>query len=218
MRARAGTPLLLTALGFVGLGGLAGWRLALREEGAARAFGAAAFAVYVAWLLWESRISVGELGKDEADHDRGTMELCAAAKIAVLACAFGFGTGGGGGAPVLRGSLGIATMLAGILVRAAAIRRLGRAYGHRIRPLETLIERGPYAIVRHPAYLGTLLAHTGLVLVFLNPWSLAALILLWYPSVIWRTVVEDRFLFASAPESYAPYAARVRARLFPAIW
>ena len=96
------------------------------------------------------------------------------------------------------------------------IAKIGRSYSHRIRPLKTLpVSKGPYGIIRHPAYLGTLLAHAGLVTVFLNPYSLGAL-LLWLAAVLIRTCVEDTWLL-KFPE-YKEYTKQVHWKLVPGIF
>ncbi|HSI48682.1 MAG TPA: isoprenylcysteine carboxylmethyltransferase family protein [Ideonella sp.] len=211
---RAAMPLLLTVGGFVLIGGLCGYRLYQLGPTPQAAMCAAAVALYAGWLGWESRVSVAEVGKRTADHDRGTMEMAAAAKITLLLAAL---------LPpshVMAAAAlpGLALMALGIALRTTAIRQLGAAYSHRIRvPALPLVERGLYARLRHPAYLGTLLAHAGVALVFFNPWSLAALALLWAPAVLMRTLVEDRCLMALLPE-YAAYARRVPALLLPGLY
>lgn len=206
------SPLLITLAGTAVLGTLGVRRLALVDSGEGRLLGALAFALYLGWLGWESRVSVAELDKEEARGDAHTMELCAAAKCLTLLAAW---AGGGtiAAAPALGG---IALLLAGIALRGWAVRHLGRAYSHRIRPPAPLRQDGPYRVLRHPAYAGTLLAHTGLVLVFQNTWSVAALLALWYPAVLLRTVLEDRYL--GALPAYGRYTARVRFRLVPGVW
>jgi protein-S-isoprenylcysteine O-methyltransferase Ste14 len=79
-----------------------------------------------------------------------------------------------------------------------------------------VISRGPYAIVRHPGYLGASLWALGSPLVVgslygLIPAVLTILILLF------RTHREDRTLQAELP-GYADYAKRVRFRLVPGVW
>ncbi|MBI4509979.1 MAG: isoprenylcysteine carboxylmethyltransferase family protein [Deltaproteobacteria bacterium] len=212
MRARAQSPLLLTVFGLATIGSLAAYRLFWLEHGLGRVLGLLSFGTYLAWLGWESQISVRELGKDEASHDRGTMEMCAAAKLLTLLSAF---AGGGQIRPSFT-IVGLILMLSGILLRASSIRLLGNAYSHRIRQADPLHDDGPYRLLRHPAYLGTLVAHAGFVLVFLNAYSLTALLLLWTPAVVIRTVVEDRFLLGTP--DYRAYASRVRSRLLPGIW
>jgi protein-S-isoprenylcysteine O-methyltransferase Ste14 len=211
-RASAWTPLVLTVAGTLGLGGLALYRLIVHDQGIGRVLGAVCFGLYLLWLAWESRISVKELERDQADHDRHTMEIAALAKLLTLAAAFG---GGGTIQPTLA-VLGIAVLVAGALVRISGIRALGGLYSHRIRTPARIETRGVFAFIRHPAYLGTLLAHTGLVMVFLNSLSVAALLLLWWPAVFLRTVVEEQHL-RTLPD-YEDYARRVPARLFPGLW
>ncbi|MCI0434872.1 MAG: isoprenylcysteine carboxylmethyltransferase family protein [Gemmatimonadetes bacterium] len=82
--------------------------------------------------------------------------------------------------------------------------------GHRV------ISDGPYAIVRHPMYGGTLLLIAGIPLLLGSWWGLAlspVLILLFAV----RAVMEERTLMAELP-GYADYATRVRYRLVPMIW
>jgi protein-S-isoprenylcysteine O-methyltransferase Ste14 len=71
-------------------------------------------------------------------------------------------------------------------------------------------------VIRHPAYLGTFVAHAGLVLVFPSVGAAAALLLLWLPAVVLRAAVEDRFLLGHG--EYATYARNVRYRLVPGVY
>ncbi len=81
---------------------------------------------------------------------------------------------------------------------------------------QRVIQKGPYAIVRHPGYATILLAMlvSGLAL---N--SLLALIpAVLYAAVTVRvTAIEDRMLQAELT-GYADYAARVPYRLVPGLW
>jgi len=79
-----------------------------------------------------------------------------------------------------------------------------------------VIDRGPYALVRHPGYLGMLLVGATMPLALGSWWALlpgSALV----ACGLRRVWVEDRFLAASLP-GYREYAARVRYRLLPGIW
>jgi protein-S-isoprenylcysteine O-methyltransferase Ste14 len=82
--------------------------------------------------------------------------------------------------------------------------------GHRV------ISDGPYAIVRHPMYGGTLLLIAGIPLLLGSWWGLvfAPLIVLLFAV---RAVMEERTLMAELP-GYTDYAARVRYRLIPGVW
>lgn len=206
------TPLVVTILGFVFIGALAMARLLELIGTSVLVPSLGAFLVYVGWLTWESQVSVRETENHNADVDRGTMEFAAFAKVSVLVAALWPDSA----KHPLVAFAGLFGMIAGVAIRMAAIRALGEHYGHRIRRATQVIVDGPYRVIRHPAYLGTLLAHVGFVFVFLNPWSIAALVALWVPAVLVRTVLEDRFL-RGTPE-YDDYAARVRARLFPGLF
>jgi protein-S-isoprenylcysteine O-methyltransferase Ste14 len=82
--------------------------------------------------------------------------------------------------------------------------------GHKV------IDTGPYAIVRHPLYLGALFLFAGIPLTLGSFWSLipAALATL---TLVVRTILEDRTLHKEL-QGYKEYAARVPHRLIPGIW
>ena len=83
--------------------------------------------------------------------------------------------------------------------------------GHRV------IDTGPYDVVRHPGYLGTI---GGFILaaplLLGSTWAFVPALAAAGVLVI-RTALEDRTLQAELP-GYAEYAGRVRYRLFPGIW
>jgi protein-S-isoprenylcysteine O-methyltransferase Ste14 len=82
--------------------------------------------------------------------------------------------------------------------------------GHKV------IDTGPYAIVRHPGYLGAMPLFVGTALCLGSLWALipaglaSALLLL-------RTRWEDQTLQAELA-GYKDYAHRVRYRLIPGVW
>jgi protein-S-isoprenylcysteine O-methyltransferase Ste14 len=79
-----------------------------------------------------------------------------------------------------------------------------------------VIDTGPYAVVRHPGYVGVAMIVMGLPLVLRSGWALAVAFI----SVLWlglRTWLEDRTLQTEL-SGYAEYAERVRARLLPGVW
>jgi protein-S-isoprenylcysteine O-methyltransferase Ste14 len=88
--------------------------------------------------------------------------------------------------------------------------RIQKERGHRV------VDRGPYAVVRHPGYVGmiTSIPFSALVLGSWIGFALAAA----YSILIFRRVLfEDAFLRANL-EGYAAYAERVRYRLVPRVW
>ena len=80
----------------------------------------------------------------------------------------------------------------------------------------TVISSGPYAWVRHPGYLGSLIANIGIPLLLDSAWAFIPVIVIAFFFIL-RTHLEDRFLRANLP-GYSEYAKKVRYRLLPGIW
>ncbi len=80
----------------------------------------------------------------------------------------------------------------------------------------TVIDTGPYAIVRHPGYLAASLLCLGIPLALGSFWALIPAVISYLLLVV-RTILEDRTLQAELP-GYKEYAQRVRYRLIPGIW
>jgi protein-S-isoprenylcysteine O-methyltransferase Ste14 len=81
---------------------------------------------------------------------------------------------------------------------------------------QTVISRGPYALVRHPMYSGGLLLFLGAPLALLSWWGLVLfppLLVL----IIWRLKNEERYLSTHLP-GYRDYCAKVTHRLIPSLW
>ena len=93
---------------------------------------------------------------------------------------------------------------------AAPVVKIQAERGHHV------VSDGPYAVVRHPMYGGTLLLIAGIPLLLGSWWGLAfaPLIVLLFAV---RAVMEERTLMAELP-GYTDYAARVRYRLVPGVW
>jgi len=79
-----------------------------------------------------------------------------------------------------------------------------------------VITTGPYAIVRHPMYLGVLLFSLGSGAA-LGSWLAAVLLVPVLAIFVRRTLLEDRMLHAEL-KGYAEYAARVRWRVVPGLF
>jgi protein-S-isoprenylcysteine O-methyltransferase Ste14 len=79
-----------------------------------------------------------------------------------------------------------------------------------------VVSAGPYAVVRHPGYVGTIALLMGSAMVL---GSGLAVILSAVSSVIFvvRTALEDRMLL-SGLSGYRDYAEKVRYRLLPGVW
>lgn len=93
---------------------------------------------------------------------------------------------------------------------AAPVVKIQAERGHRV------ISDGPYAVVRHPMYGGTLLLIAGIPLLLGSWWGLALSPVIMLVFAV-RAVMEERMLMAELP-GYTDYAARVRYRLLPRVW
>lgn len=79
-----------------------------------------------------------------------------------------------------------------------------------------VVSQGPYAVVRHPGYLGMIVAAPASVLALGSWWALAPALA--YSALVARRVAtEDRFLHERL-DGYPAYATRVRYRLIPGVW
>lgn len=82
---------------------------------------------------------------------------------------------------------------------------------------QTVIDKGPYAYVRHPGYAGAIpyMVLTGLAL---GSWLSTMIVCI--PLIVLfirRTTLEDKMLRKGLP-GYENYAARVEYRLIPGVW
>ena len=102
---------------------------------------------------------------------------------------------------------GLGIGIASALFAAWAMWALGRSYGIRTDIFDghKLVTSGPYALVRHPMYLGIVVYHLGASLVLQSPllFALTALIIAPYTSI--RIAYEERPLLQAFGERYASY-------------
>ena len=81
---------------------------------------------------------------------------------------------------------------------------------------QRVISTGPYALVRHPMYIGALVMLMGVPLALGSWWGLLAIIPM-TTVLIFRLLDEEKFL-AKNLAGYSDYQSKVRYHLFPLIW
>ena len=121
---------------------------------------------------------------------------------------------GSGGRTSALLALGDVLLVVGFAYSVWALRCLDRSLSM-VPQARALVQHGPYATVRHPLYLGELVAMLGLALTLGGPWPLV----LWTALVVlqgYRAVQEERLLRANLPE-YADYQTRT-ARIVPGLF
>jgi protein-S-isoprenylcysteine O-methyltransferase Ste14 len=121
------------------------------------------------------------------------------------------------GWPVLLG--GLVLMWGGIALRIWAVRTLGPLFRTvvMIHANHQLIRTGPYRLIRHPSYAGSLLTLAGLGLALGNWLSLLVAVLGALVGFTRRIQIEEAALQARFGDTYTAYARRTW-RLVPLIW
>ncbi|MEY2438792.1 MAG: hypothetical protein QOI34_177 [Verrucomicrobiota bacterium] len=112
--------------------------------------------------------------------------------------------------------LGLLLFVAGVVLRWYSIIHLGRFFTVDVAIAEkhTLIDSGPYRLIRHPSYTGALFAFFGLGLCLGNWLSLLFVTLPILAAFLWRIHVEEDALTDALGEVYVAYARRTK-RLIP---
>jgi protein-S-isoprenylcysteine O-methyltransferase len=175
-----------------------------------------------AWLLLEVFLRSGDEARSwqGGDADRSSTRLVVATYVVAFVAPFLLHTSGVG---VTRtGSvvawIGVTVGAMGLVLRVWSMRVLGRDYTRSLRTRDTqaVIERGPYRIVRHPGYVGSILVWGGSRL-SVN-WLVAAVTVVVLVVVYaYRISAEEQMLVDHFGESYRAYKARTW-RLVPFVW
>jgi protein-S-isoprenylcysteine O-methyltransferase Ste14 len=179
------------------------------------------FLVYALWLL--SELVIGGIiprsrrrGAPIRYEDKSSRALISLSMFVSLTIAFLFAASGAAALPSWAFYLGIGLMIVGILLRQWSIAVLGRYFSRTVGVQEgqAVVDRGPYRLVRHPAYTGSLLTMVGLGFV-LQSWG-AVLVLIAFFGVAfgYRIHVEEGVLTSKLGDEYVAYAKKTK-RLIP---
>ncbi len=96
---------------------------------------------------------------------------------------------------------------------------LRRYYSGRIQvgSSHSLIQSGPYQIIRHPAYAGMLLVALGVALGYASGIGLLAILILLLPGLAYRIAMEERLLSSRFGAEFDGYRNKTR-KLIPGVW
>lgn len=114
---------------------------------------------------------------------------------------------------------GVVVMAAGMALRLWSARVLGASYTRtlRVRTGQTLVRDGPYRLVRHPGYSGSILMWTGAAIASGDILGVVVIVSVIVRAYVLRVRAEDRMLAARFGAAYEDYARRVR-RLVPFVY
>jgi protein-S-isoprenylcysteine O-methyltransferase Ste14 len=153
------------------------------------------------------------------DGDRGSTQLILGAYMVVIAVNVALG-----GASTARVSptwrwVGVVCLAAGLVVRAWAMTTLGRHYTRTLRTVDEqqVVDRGPYRVVRHPGYSGSILVWVGYAIGLGNWIATATTAVLLGAVYVWRINAEEALLRRSFGDSYADYQRHTK-RLLPFVY
>lgn len=114
---------------------------------------------------------------------------------------------------------GLATIVAGSLLRRHCFRMLGASFTGDVRahPGQQVVSRGAYRILRHPSYTAGIMLNAGAGIA-LGSWASAILMTAATTAVyLYRMSVEERTLSAVIGEPYREFM-RTRKRLIPFLY
>jgi protein-S-isoprenylcysteine O-methyltransferase Ste14 len=175
-----------------------------------------------ALLEWRIRLR-SHLNRHGSRSDRGSLLVVVAAVAAGIAGGLVLaGTAHAAAITIARWPifvLGLVLMIAGIAIRQWAVAVLGQFFtvDVRVHPGQSVVERGPYRWVRHPAYTGVIMTFVGIGLALGNWAALAVLTVVPIAGLLVRIHVEERALIDGLGEPYRRFAAS-RPHLFPGLW
>lgn len=114
---------------------------------------------------------------------------------------------------------GISLIMSGLIIRWMAILKLKSMFTVDVSIQENhiLVKNGIYKIIRHPAYLGSLLSFLGLGIAFVNWLSIFIIFIPIFFAFISRIRIEEKLLVENFGKEYLNYSANTY-RLFPGIY
>jgi protein-S-isoprenylcysteine O-methyltransferase Ste14 len=156
---------------------------------------------------------------EEPVSDRGTTRLLAASYGLATALSPVLRQLPAGRLPRASGPAGVGAMVAGLTLRAWSMRTLGSFYSRTLRTSgdQVVVDRGPYRVIRHPGYLGSLLVWTGFAVASGSAPAAVGVSTLMGAAYGRRIAVEENMLHVQLGAAYGDYARRTK-RLIPFVW
>ncbi|HTD29628.1 MAG TPA: isoprenylcysteine carboxylmethyltransferase family protein [Xanthomonadaceae bacterium] len=179
--------------------------------------------IAVIFLIFEATISLTRRPLPNAQgKDRGTFQLI----WIVITLAIVLGIWAGVAVPRARlpeadalYPAGITLFVLGIIVRAWSIWTLGRFFTVQVAIASDhqLVKSGPYRVLRHPSYTGSLMMFVGYLLCYGNALTMAIVLVCVVAVFVRRIQVEEAALAGAFGEQWRDYAKRTW-RLVPLVY
>lgn len=120
---------------------------------------------------------------------------------------------------LVAGLVGLCVMVLGLVLRVWAAAALGGYYSRTllVTKEQKLVTSGPYARIRHPGYLGSILLWSGFGVLTSNTAALILFPVMFVGIYLYRISVEERMLGEELGGDYAAYRRRTR-RLVPFLY
>ncbi|WP_433430971.1 methyltransferase family protein [Nonomuraea sp. CA-141351] len=182
-----------------------------------------AIAGLLLWLGYEivlrRRTDTDAASSSGGDTDRGSTLLLVAAYTLAIVLIIVLGLAGVGRLPVGARWIGVAMMAAGLGLRAWGMTTLGTYYTRTLHVTgdQQVVTAGPYRLIRHPGYAGSLLVWTGYCVGSGNWIALLVVAALMLAAYGWRIRSEERLLIDAFGDEYTAYQRRT-ARLLPFVY
>lgn len=109
-------------------------------------------------------------------------------------------------------------MIIGIILRQWSIAVLGRFFSRSVGFQEgkNIVDKGPYSLIRHPAYTGTIITVLGYAVAERSILAIVLSILICVVIYGYRIRIEEKFLVFELGDAYVDYSKKTK-RLIPYI-
>lgn len=180
-----------------------------------------ALVAFVVWMMTDGFVVFRRATGKAANRDRWSLWVITFGNMLAWVVSIGLAFSPYGAIhPALPAQIaGLVVMACGIGLRFVAIAQLGRFHTPNVAvlPDHEVFQRGLYHYVRHPSYLGALVAFAGFGLALGNWYSLAALVVLPALIYLFRIHEEESALHAALGDRYADYCRHTK-RLIPGLY
>lgn len=180
-----------------------------------------AVATFMAWILLDGIIVFRRMSDKGENRDRFSLQVVMAANFLswIVGIWLAYRPFGVMQPTVPTQIAGFVVLGLGILIRSIAIAQLGRFHTPNVAVLSDheVMDRGLYRYIRHPSYLGALIAFLGFSLALGNWLSLFVIMSLTLIAYLFRIREEEAALSAALGERYSDYVRRTK-RLIPGIY